>query len=284
MPFTSRYTTHLGYSPPDFRPQFQETLGTAEPAEHIRYAAQLGMAGVFYPWALGRPSSEIRSAGDALRETGLSCSALVCVPFAELTRPIWTDRSMAGRKKLETHVAEAAEVAALLNCGLLAALITVDPARTDNQQQRDDAAANMRDMANIAADNGLKFAIEPMVRIPNMMARTTLEAVELVEAADQTNLGLIYDTGHVAMMDGDLLSALRKAWDHIVLIQVADLPGRVEPGGGELQIVDVLAEAIKSGYDGFVDLEHGWLDSTRDGEQAGLERIKQLDELVRAAL
>ncbi|HKS50207.1 MAG TPA: sugar phosphate isomerase/epimerase family protein [Amycolatopsis sp.] len=284
MPWTLRYTTHLGYAPPEFRPQFRETLGTTDPAAHIRYAAEIGMAGVFYPWALGRPPAEIRLVRDVLAETGLSAGGVVCVPFAEFTGPIWTDRSIGGRKRLEAHVLQAAELAASLGSGVLAALIAVDPDRPDDQRQRDDVAANLRDLGRVVADYDLTLAVEPMVRLPNMMMRTTAEAVRLITAADHPNLGIIYDTAHVAMMDGDLVGALRAAWDHIALIQIADLPGRVEPGAGELAIVDVLAEATRSGYTGLVDLEHGWLSPTRDGEQAGLARIRRFDDLVHSAL
>lgn len=279
--WTLRYTTHLGYRPPDFRPQFLETLGTSEPAAHIRHAAELGMAGVLYPWALSRPPDEVRSVSQALDEVGLAGSCVVCVPSTELTTGIWTDRGMAGRDRLEAYVRRAAELAVSLRSGILAALISTDPDRTDPEQQRDDAAANLGDMARIAVDHGLVLAVEPMVQLPNMMLRTTEEAVRFLDAAGHANLGIIYDTAHVSMMDGDLVAALRAAWEHIALIQVADQPGRVEAGAGELAIADVLVAAGRCGYTGLVDLEHDWIQPTRDGERLGLERTRKLDESVR---
>lgn len=281
MTWTQRYTTHLGYRPPDFRPQFLETLGTPEPGAHVRHAAELGMGGVLYPWALSRPRDEVRSVCRRLDEVGLSCSCIVSVPSTELTTGIWTDRDVAGRQRLEAYVRQSAELAVSLKSGVLAALISFDPDRTDGEGQRDNAAANLRDMARIAADHGVTLAVEPMVALPNMMLRTTQEAVDLVAAAGHPNLGIIYDTAHVSMMDGDLMAALRAAWDHLALIQIADLPGRVEAGAGELAIGNVLVEAVRSGYSGLVDLEHDWIQPTKDGERLGLERIRRLDESVR---
>ncbi|WP_280421829.1 sugar phosphate isomerase/epimerase family protein [Nocardia carnea] len=284
MTWTMRYTTHLGYRPPDFRPQFLDTVGTAEPAAHVRYAAELGMAGILYPWALSRPADEVRAVSRALDEVGLAGSCVVCVPTTELTTGIWTDRGAAARSRLEAYVRQSAEIAVSLRSGILAALISTDPERTDHERQRGDAAANLADMARIAADHGVVLAVEPMVQLPGMMLRTTQEAVSFVAAADQANLGIIYDTAHVAMMDGDLMAALRAAWEHIVLLQVADLPGRVEAGAGELAIAEVLAEAVRSGYTGLVDLEHDWIQPTAEGERFGLERVRRLDASVRRSV
>ncbi|MFD6059473.1 TIM barrel protein [Rhodococcus wratislaviensis] len=281
MTWSMRYTTHLGYRPPDFRPQFLETLATPDPTAHIGYAAELGMAGVLYPWALSRPPHEVRSVSRAVKELGLSSSCVVCVPSSELSTGIWTDRTAAGRTRLKAYVQKAAALAASLSSEILAALISFDPRRTDDHRQRDDAAANLHDMASIAADHGVVLAVEPMTVLPWMMLRTTQEAISLLGAAGHENLGIIYDTAHVSMMDGDLMAALRAAWDHIALIQIADQPGRVEAGAGELAIVDILAEAVKSGYSGLVDLEHDWIQPTRIGERLGLERVRRLDQLVR---
>lgn len=280
MTWTFRYTTHLGYRPPDFRPQFVATLGTSDPAVHIRHAAELGMAGILYPWALIRPHEEVRAVRRALEVVNLSCSCIVCVPSNELATGIWTDRSVSGRRRLEDYVHQAAELAISLKSGVLAALISSNPDRTDIERQRDDAAANLRDMARIAADSGVRLAVEPMVQLPNMLLRTTNEAIDLLKVADHANLGIIYDTAHVAMMDGDLVAALRAAADHIALVQIADQPGRVEAGAGDLAIVDVLVEVLRSGYTGLVDLEHDWSQPTREGERSGLEGIRRLDDAV----
>jgi hydroxypyruvate isomerase len=284
VPWTLRYTTHLGYAPPEFRPQFRDTLGTADPATHVRHAAELGMAGVLYPWALDRPPDEVERVGRALNETGLACSCLVSVPLAELGGPIWTDRTPAGRRKLESYLRQAAGLAVSLGSGVLAALIAVDPDENDDERQRAGAAANLHQMGRIAADHGLTLAIEPMTRLPHLMVRSIPDAVTLVSAADHPSVGIIFDTGHAAMTDGELLSALRRAEGHVALVQVADLPGRVEPGAGELEIADVLVAVAKSGYTGLVDLEHNWKSPTKDGERVGLDRLMRLDDRVRSAL
>ncbi|WP_342660258.1 2-oxo-tetronate isomerase [Rhodococcus ruber] len=284
MSLTQRYTAHLGYAPPKFRPQFLESVGTTTPIDHIEYAAALGMAGIFDPWALGRDRRELDEIGRALTDTGLSCGSIVCVPVSKITAPIWTDRSRSGRSSLERLIKEAAEAGQALGSPPLAVLVAADPDRTDVEQQRADVAANLRDMGRLTADFGIGLAVEPMTVLPNMLLRNVTEAVEVVSAADVPGVGIIFDTGHASITDGDLLAALRTAADHLSILQIVDMPGRVEPGAGELQLVELLASALVAGYTGLIDLEHYWADAGRDGEQAGLERIRRFDALVDAAV
>lgn len=285
MTWAVPYTVHLGLLPPDLRPQFFDTLGTNDPSAHIRYAAELGFAGVQYTWALDRPAEEVARVGAALREAGFEGGLIAAFPFAEFLTPLWTDRSAEGRRKLTDAVRRAAGLAASLNAKGLVTLIGADPNRADQVRQLEDVAANVREVAPIAADSGLVIGVEPMAARPNMLLRSTRAAVELMETLDQPNVGIVFDTALVAMMDGDLVAALDVARNHLVRIQIAD-SGRLEPGAGELgnALVEVVAQALAAGYNGAVDLEHGWQHSGKEGEQAGLERLQRFDDQVRAAI
>jgi hydroxypyruvate isomerase len=283
MAWSLPYTIHLGYGPPALRPQFLETVGT-DLGAHVRYAAELGVAGVLYPWALQRPPDEVVKVRQAIADTGLAASCVVCMPFEVLGSPIWTERSAANSARLEGYVRQAALLATSLNSTVLAVLVAADPQRPDGPAQRADAAANLRDMAQIAADHGLTIGIEPMVVLPGMLLHNTADAVRLIIQAGHPNVGLIYDTGHVSAMDGEILQPFIDFYEYVVLIQFADEPGRVEPGAGKLDIVPVAVEAIRCGYQGLVDLEHEWLTPTGEGEQAGLGRIRRFDTTIREHL
>ncbi|MFC8181767.1 sugar phosphate isomerase/epimerase family protein [Rhodococcus sp. NPDC057297] len=283
MSFTQRYTAHLGYAPPALRPQFSETVGSTDPVDLIAHAARIGMAGVFDPWATRREEREIAEMAAALSDTGLSCSSIVSVPLEYISAPLWTDRSPAGRSALEGHVRAAATTARTLSSSQLAVLVAADPDRSADRQVAD-AAANLREMSILAADFGAELAIEPMVALPNMLLRNITDAVDIVKAADTTGVGIIFDTAHVSVTDGDLMTALNAARGHITSLQVVDMPGRIEPGAGHLPIVELLTAALTSGYTGLIDLEHYWLESTPAGEQTGLERLRQFDAHVADAV
>ncbi|MDT2006555.1 sugar phosphate isomerase/epimerase [Rhodococcus opacus] len=281
--FTQRFTSHLGYAPPALRPQFAETVATGDPIAHINYAASIGMSGVFDPWVLRRNASEIAEMAETLIDTGLLCSALVAVPLELVATPVWVDRSRSGRRLLEQHVRAAAQTASTLGSTQLAVLVAGDGIRT-YEQQLPDAAASLGEMSRLSGDFGVELTIEPMIVLPNMLLRNMAAAVEAVQLADSAGIGIIFDTGHVSVTDGDLLRAYDTAREHISAVQVVDMPGRVEPGAGNLPIVDLIATAISHGYTGLIDLEHYWLDSSLTGEQTGLERLRAFDALVDAAV
>ena len=283
MSFTQRYTSHLGYAPPTLRPQFAETVASLDPAAHVEYAARIGMSGVFDPWAARREEREIVDMAKVLADTGLSCSAIVAVPLEQVVAPLWVDRTRSGRRVLEQHVRAAAQTAHALGSGQLAVLIAGDGARS-SEQQAADAAASLREMSTVCADFGIELAIEPMLALPNMLLRNITEAVEVVKLADSPGVGIIFDTGHVSITDGDLLGAFDVAREHISSVQVVDMPGRVEPGAGDLPIVDLLATAIAHGYSGLIDLEHYWLDPSLAGEASGLGRLREFDAQVATAI
>lgn len=274
-----RYTTHLGYAPPALRPQFHATLG-ANLTAHVHYAAELGMAGVLYPWAIDRTPMEREAVRLALAETGLLCSAVAALPLELTISPVWTDRSRQSRTKLANTIAAASDLAVSLTSTILTVIVSADSTRESLTGQQDDLVSNLRDVAPIAEDHGLTLGIEPMLRMPHPLLRSTAVTAEVIAMTGRPNVGLVFDTTHVSMMDGDVMAILADHYDDIVALQLSDEPGRVEPGAGKLPLVEVATEAIRRGYRGLVDLEHGWLDQTRNGEQVGLERIRSFDSQV----
>ncbi|MFF2486087.1 sugar phosphate isomerase/epimerase family protein [Microbacterium sp. NPDC058062] len=277
-----QYTSHLGYLPPEFRPQFVETVGVeveSDPQRHVQFAADIGMTGVMYPWALSRPPKESATVARALRELGLRGGAVVSVPLAELGKPQWADRSAHGRAELEDRVRAAVGMARELRSGLIVAFPSVDGPVTD--EHLSNVALNLRDMSRISGDEGIGIALEPMTLLPHVVVRSIDTAVDLVARAESESVGIIYDTGHVATMGDDLLDALDRVYPYLSLVQFADQPGRVHPGGGTLDITAVAVDLLRRGYRGLVDLEHGWPALDRDAETAGLQQLRAFDDGVR---
>ena len=242
------------------------------------------MAGVLYPWAIDKSPAERETVRRALVETGLACSCIVALPSEVTTTPIWTDRSAHSRAALAAAIVAASKVAVSLTSTTLAVIVAADPDRPDDGRQHDDLTANLHDIAPIAQDHGLTIGVEAMLRMPVPLLRTTAAAAAVIAGTGYPNVGLIYDTTHVSMMDGALLPVLTQYFEHIVALQLSDEPGRVEPGAGTLPLVDVAVEAVRRGYSGLVDLEHGWLDPTKPGEQAGLARLRVFDAQASQAL
>src|SRR3546814_19249054 len=110
-----------------------------------------------------------------------------------------------------------------------------------------------------------------------MLLQSAYSAAELVSRVNHPAVGLIFDTGHVSAMDGDVLKAQRELEHVVCAYQLADMPDRVEPGSGGLDFVPLLTRLISRGHHGLVELEHGWSEAAAATETSGIERLSETD-------
>jgi hydroxypyruvate isomerase len=85
---------------------------------------------------------------------------------------------------------------------------------------------------------------------------TTAAAAAFAREVDRPNVRLQYDVYNMQRMEGDITSTLDRYWDLISHIQIADAPGRNEPGTGEINYRHVLDHLARKGYQGAVGLEY----------------------------
>ena len=97
----------------------------------------------------------------------------------------------------------------------------------------------------------------------------------MVRAAAHPHVRLDLDLGHVALHGGDPVAAIAEAHGLIGMVQVADVPGRVEPGAGTLDWPTILA-ALDEVYSGLVELELEPAGTGAAGEHAMLSRLARL--------
>ncbi len=86
---------------------------------------------------------------------------------------------------------------------------------------------------------------------------TTKQALSVIEEADHPNLAVQYDYYHMQIMEGDLAMTVKENLSMIRHIQIADNPGRHEPGTGEINYDFLLQNLDEIGYDGWVGCEYG---------------------------
>jgi hydroxypyruvate isomerase len=275
-----RYAPHVGYVPPDqllFRAHAGENR-----ADHVRFAAFQGMAGILYPWAGDSPPEERIAVAAALRETGLCCSCVVTSSWSTIMDPIWVATGSTARVRALDNVRSALRIANELGSSTLAVLLRGDGA-TARSVQLGTALDRLREAADEVAKVNRVLAVEPMIELPDMLLRNFEEGVELVRAAAHPAVKLIFDTGHLTQMGDPLVKTYSEAYDDIALLQLADMPGRVEPGAGSLEITELLTHAVRRGYGGLVDLEHHWSQPGEEGELRGLQLLREIDRRARRA-
>jgi hydroxypyruvate isomerase len=273
-PLRLRYTSHLGYVDVD-DPLYRQSVGSSDPRDHVAFAARQGLAGVLFPWAVSRPPALVESYRKALIEFRLQASAIVYAPLEDVLTPSWTRPT--GWSDIRSHLDRSVPLANSLGSRMLAVLIRATPETSRGDQERA-LIDNLSRAGDAAAAAGLIIGVEHMIALPGMLLTNTAQAVELFDRLNHPAVKLIFDTGHVYDMDGDVLGAYHQAKHHIGLLQLADMPGRVEPGAGLVDIVSLLSSARRDGLaDGLIDLEHGWSERTVEAEQRSLEMLRRID-------
>jgi len=120
------------------------------------------------------------------------------------------------------------------------------------------AIDNLRRAAPLAQEADVLLLVENIntVDMPGYFADTPERAAALVQAVDRPNVRFQLDQYHVGMMGGDPRASLRKHRALIEHVQVADVPGRHEPGTGQQPIQEFLNDLDDLGYGGAVGLEY----------------------------
>lgn len=140
----------------------------------------------------------------------------------------------------------------------------------DPQEQDELAAENLAVAARAAARIGAVVLVEPVSGAERYPLLTAADAVAAMDRAaahgDVDNLRLLFDVYHLSVNGDDVAAAVAAYADRVGHVQVADAPGRNEPGTGGLDIDTPLTALEQAGYSGWVGLEY----KPADGTDAGL--------------
>lgn len=275
MSFRLDFAPHLGFPTPEM-PLFGALAGDTDPAAQIEFAAAHGFRRVQDPFTAQRTEAAQRRIGDAAAAAGMELGCFVYASLERASRPSWSAVERAGRAALAHEVEAAIDVGRRLRSRYIAVLTGTDPSRT-REEQRVAMAANLAWLADRVAAEGMMLCVEAVSakRLPHLLLHHFAHAVDVVRGANHPAVRLIFDVAHVQAMDGDILGHLDAAWDLIELVQLADHPGRVEPGAGELNFVRLIDELVRRKFTGPCELEHVWSVPGADVQRAYLQWLRR---------
>jgi len=117
---------------------------------------------------------------------------------------------------------------------------------------------NLRYAAQQLAPHGINVLIEPINHydMPGYLLNRSSQALEIIRAAACPNLFLQYDIYHMQRMEGELSNTIQANLPFIKHMQIADTPGRHEPGSGEINYRHLFAFIDQLGYDGWLGCEY----------------------------
>lgn len=223
--------------------------------ERFAAAAEAGFSRVEFMFPYEHPAREIR---ERLDDAGLE-QVLFNLPAGDWSageRGIASDPARAGefRAGVEQALTYAGELdVAQLNCLAGLRLDGVAPA-----DQWSTLVENVRHAARRLTAEGCRLLVEPVntFDVPGFLLPTTGNAIRLLDEAGDPAVGLQFDAYHVQRMEGDPARCLRGLIDRVGHVQIADYPGRHQPGTGEIDFSALFTVLDDAGYAGCVGLEY----------------------------
>ena len=169
--------------------------------------------------------------------------------------------------KFRDGLRRALEYASALDCGLVHVMAGVQPADASDQTAAAVYAANLAWAAEAAAGAGVKLVLEAINQrdVPGFFLRTQEQGAALIEALGRDRIGLQFDIYHCQVAQGDITRRMEKLLPVIAHMQLADAPGRNEPGTGEIAWDYVFKRIDELGYRGWVGCEYRPLGETTAG-------------------
>jgi hydroxypyruvate isomerase len=247
--------------------------------ERPRAAKQAGFDAVefWWPWPVAVPSdAEVEEFVDAVTSADVQLVGLnfFAGDMAGGDRGLvsWPARSGEFKDNIDVTLA----LGVRLGCRAFNALYGNRVDDSTPTEQDDLAAENLVLAAKAAQRMGGTVLIEPVSgapRYPLLTAANALQVIDRVSAEGLDNMRLLFDIYHLAVNGDDVDAAINTAAGRIGHVQIADAPGRNEPGTGTLDIDNYLGRIAATGYDGWVGLEYkpsgksadsfGWLPRER---------------------
>ena len=161
-------------------------------------------------------------------------------------------------REFQEGVDRAIDYATALGCKQVNCLAGIRPAHRDPNDARETFIRNLQYAAPRLKAAGIKLLIEAINTrdIPGFFLTTTRQALDIIKAVGSDNLFVQYDIYHMQIMEGDLARTIEANLAMIPHMQLADNPGRNEPGTGEINYPFLLQHIDRVGYQGWVGCEY----------------------------
>ena len=170
-------------------------------------------------------------------------------------------------EEFKAGVDKAISYAKALGCPKINCLAGIAPKGVAAETLEQTLVENLKYAAPRLADAGVKLLIEPinLRDIPGFFVSTTDHAERILDAVGSDNLFIQYDIYHTQIMQGDLAETYKRLKAKIAHVQLADNPGRHEPGSGEINYPYLFNMLDAEGYDGFIGCEYKPSAGTTEG-------------------
>lgn len=223
--------------------------------DRFKAAADDGFKGVEYLFPYAYPAADLAA---KLKEFGLTqvLHNLPAGDWAAGDRGIAVDPSRV--EEFKKGVDTAIEYAKILGTERINCLAGKVPAGVSQEQARATFVSNLKYAAEKLKAVGIPLLIEPIntFDIPGFFLNYTAQAAAIIDEVGSDNLFIQYDIYHAQRMEGELANTFKKYQSRIAHVQLADNPGRNEPGTGEINYAFMFKFIDEAGFDGWIGCEY----------------------------
>jgi len=208
----------------------------------------------FWGWS----SKDVDAITEKKRKLGLTCSSFVVDPISKDTMYRASVTGSNVKERFISTIEASVKVARKLDCKklMIAGLGAAAPDLTRREQLKN-AIANLKAVAPLLEKSGVTLMIEPVnpVNHKGFFLRKSAEGAHIVREVGSPNVKMLYDFYHQQLTEGNLIGNAREYFDLIGFFHVGDVPGRHEPGTGEINYRNIFRFLDESGYKDYVSLE-----------------------------
>ena len=227
-------------------------------------AAKAGFTGIEYLFPYAYPKDAL---AERLRRYGLKqvLHNLPAGDWAKGDRGNACDPARVG--EFQDGVGKAIDYARALDCTQVNCLAGIAPSGVDAEKVRATFVSNLCFAADKLGAAGIRLLIEPIntFDIPGFYLSHTQQALDIIRDTGSSNLFVQYDIYHMQRMEGELANTIKANLAKIAHVQLADNPGRNEPGTGEINYRFMFGFIDSIGYDGWIGCEYKPKSSTDEG-------------------
>jgi hydroxypyruvate isomerase len=208
--------------------------------------------------------------GEALNRTGLEMGSFILAPPSALFP--WSSPDA----ELEPALLRAQQAAQWVGGGTC--ILVIGDSGAPRDAQIETVRHNLGRAAELAGGLGLRLAVEPVSRerVAGILVERADEAAALVRDIGHPSLGLLLDTCHMSHTGEDPARLLLAQSGIVAAVQIADMPGRVEPGAGQLDLAAVAAALRAIDFAGLVEAEFWPSRPGAEGEVGALSAFMDL--------
>jgi hydroxypyruvate isomerase len=232
--------------------------------ERFAAARRAGFRAVEYQYPYDFSSGEVSRAA---RDAGVEV-VLHNVPRGDASRGEHGTACLPGREqRFREDLERAVEYARAAGCPRLHCLAGVVPQDADRRSLHTTYVSNLRFAAARLAPEGIQVMIEPISErtAKHYFLGGSAQAMAVLDEVASDNAFLQYDFFHMQMLEGNLAEKAERLLPRIGHMQIADAPGRHEPGSGEINFEFLLRHVDAIGYAGWIGCEYNPLSGTVEG-------------------